>query len=240
MGGWLPRSDRASDRELYCASILALLKLWTSLSDLKTDTENFEEVFMSFLNNAPKKTLDIIENIQYYYECYNGAKKRRDMEVTVLETDRAIEYKEESCRDDLMSDSLGIPSEVGEVMEEDIDMMHRSRVMMRERFHAVIAMNMAFEYGVFPETVAQTVLLPTAKRALTEDLKTFQAWENQLKAVCRSEVKGGPALFSNVDSAAPAARPIVELPGIQEQHEEGIIHGAMVERPKRDLLKKEQ
>jgi hypothetical protein len=94
MGGWLPRNDRPREMELYCASILVLLKPWNDLAELKTDDETFEQVFNSFVSRAPKKTLDIIENIQYYYECYDGAKRRRE-EGTSLDTDRRIEYEEE-------------------------------------------------------------------------------------------------------------------------------------------------
>ena len=74
MGRWFPRNDRPSKRELYCASILVLLKPWVDLSELKMDVETFEQVFDSFVMGSTKKTKDIIENIQYYYECYDGAK----------------------------------------------------------------------------------------------------------------------------------------------------------------------
>jgi hypothetical protein len=73
VGRWLPRNDRPNERELYCASILALLKPWTDLSDLKTDIKTFEQAFQAFFNNTDKRNKDVIENIQYYYECYDGA-----------------------------------------------------------------------------------------------------------------------------------------------------------------------
>ena len=95
MGGWFPRNDRPGDRELYCASMLALLKPWMSLSELKTSTENFEEAFEVFVSTVPKKVQDIIENIQYYYECYDGAKKRQESRMAGQETERAVEYEDE-------------------------------------------------------------------------------------------------------------------------------------------------
>ena len=75
MGGWFPSNNRQGEKELYCASILALLKPWTNLTELKPDIETFEEVFNSFVSTAPRETLDIIEIIQYYYECYDRAKR---------------------------------------------------------------------------------------------------------------------------------------------------------------------
>ena len=68
--------------------------------------------------------------------------------------------------------------------------------MMRDRLHAEVALNIALKHGVFSENIPQTIFLPNAENALMEDLKTFQAWEEQLKAVCRREAEGeGPALF---------------------------------------------
>ena len=64
LGGWFPRSDREKERELYCASMLALLRPWTDLSQLKTDAESFEHVFNTFIDAVPKRTKDIVENIQ--------------------------------------------------------------------------------------------------------------------------------------------------------------------------------
>ncbi|KAF8814517.1 hypothetical protein BYT27DRAFT_7219822 [Phlegmacium glaucopus] len=75
MGGWMPRNDGPKDRQLYCASMLCLLKPWTNLGDLKTEEDTFEESFKHFVAGAKKKTPDILENTQYYYECYNGAKE---------------------------------------------------------------------------------------------------------------------------------------------------------------------
>jgi hypothetical protein len=42
--------------------MLALLKPWGSLSDLKADGESFEQVFTPFVAGTSQKNLDIIEN----------------------------------------------------------------------------------------------------------------------------------------------------------------------------------
>ena len=52
-----------------------LLKPWTNLAELKSDTKTFEQAFNLFVSDAPKWTLNIIENIQYYYQCYDSAKR---------------------------------------------------------------------------------------------------------------------------------------------------------------------
>jgi hypothetical protein len=241
LGGWFPRNDKPRDRELYCASIIALLKPWNELSELKTDAETFEQVFESFVDGASKKTQDIIENIQYYYECYDGAKRRRDMEATGVEADGGIEFEEEGRPEDLTSDTLHLPSEVGEVTNEDIEAAHDCRGNMRERLYAEVALNTAFDCGVFSERALHTVFLPSAEKALSEDLIKFRGWEEHLKAVSRREAEdGGPSLFTNVDGAAPAPSVLNELPGIEPQHECMPIQKSMGHRPKRDLLKGDQ
>ncbi|KAF8799799.1 hypothetical protein BYT27DRAFT_7119585, partial [Phlegmacium glaucopus] len=48
VGGWMPRSDKPLHREMYCACMLALLKPWGDLADLKSDVEMFDDSFKRF------------------------------------------------------------------------------------------------------------------------------------------------------------------------------------------------
>jgi hypothetical protein len=240
VGRWFPRNDRPNERELYCASILALLKPWADLSDLKTDAETFDQSFHSFFTNSPKITKDIIENIQYYYECYDGAIKRREDETE--STERTIDFEDEACPEDLTSDSLVYQHENVEVTEEDIESAYQCRVAMRERLYAEVAMNTATEFGVFSDIKAHTTFLPTATKADSEQMEMFQAWDEQLKSVTRREaVEGGAGLFRDIDGAAPS--------GLNDSWMESVIGcpGGTVEplppessRPKRDILNTDQ
>ena len=54
--------------------------------------EDFENAFESFIDTAPKKTRDIIENIQYYYECYDRAKRKQEMQESGLKTGEGVEF----------------------------------------------------------------------------------------------------------------------------------------------------
>jgi hypothetical protein len=237
VGRWLPRNDRPNERELYCASILALLKPWADMSDLKTDTETFDQSFQFFIAGSSKKTKDIIENIQYYYECYDGAVRRREEggETTV-------EYEAEARPEDLTSDSLVYQSEITQITEEDIECAYESRLAMRERLYAEAAMNTAVKHGVFADVKVHTVFLPTAEKADAEQMIMFEAWGEQLRAVTRRDAnEGGSSLFADVDGAAP--------PSSNRFLEEGIVrstgsinerHGPPSCRPKRDMLKTDQ
>lgn len=68
-GRWFPRNDRPETRALYCATVLALLKPWKSLSDLKPPDETFEETFEGFMDQSPPSLHRVLENIQYFYSC---------------------------------------------------------------------------------------------------------------------------------------------------------------------------
>ena len=241
LGGWFPRNDRSGERELYCASMLALLKPWSELSQIKGSNETFGHVFDSFINHASKRTLDIIENIQYYYECYDGAKKRQENVDTGTETNGMLEYEGEGCGEDLTSDSLAFATEVGEVTLDDIELVYRTRGTMRERLHAEVALNTAHEYSVFPERPSLTSFLPTAERAHQEDLNMFRAWDDRLKAMCRREAEErGPALLVNAEYATPNQTLGDEQPAILAERVTEVEQAMTMRRPKRDLLKDDQ
>jgi Helitron helicase-like domain at N-terminus len=240
VGRWLPRNDRPNERELYCASVLALLKPWADLSDLKTDTETFDQSFQTFLIDSSKTTRDIIENIQYYYECYDGAKSRQDEEREGAE--RTIDYEAEACPEDLTSDSLVYQPETAEITEEDIMTAYECRVAMRERLYAEVAMNTATEYGVFSDIKAHTTFLPTADIADAEQMERFQVWDEQLKSVTRKEADGGGGgLFVNIDGAAPLSLNDGWVESVEARTGDIVEpHSPTSSRPKRELLNADQ
>ncbi|KAK0439629.1 hypothetical protein EV421DRAFT_1689232, partial [Armillaria borealis] len=77
VGKWFPRSDRDDCREYYCASMLALLKPWRSMRDLKNEGEHFEISWRRFSKNLTPKQIDVIDNIQYFHEASDRAHKSK-------------------------------------------------------------------------------------------------------------------------------------------------------------------
>ncbi|KAF8816193.1 hypothetical protein BYT27DRAFT_7248501 [Phlegmacium glaucopus] len=212
VGCWMPRNDKACERNLYCASMLALLKPWNDLGDLKTEGETFEDSFQQLLNGATKKTHDIIENIQYYYECYDGAKKREE-EARFDGPDRTVDFEEEASREDQTTNSFDYMSDSVETTEEDIEFAYDSRGTMREKLYAQVSMDTAMGCGIFSDIRPHTVYLPNAVVADTKDVIIFRRWEEQLKTATRKEAEGeGPTLFAGYD-LVPQVVPMVE-PGV--------------------------
>jgi hypothetical protein len=77
VGRWFCRSDDDFEKDLFRASILMLLKPWRLLHELKDSMETFENAFEMFMLFADDKCKRVVTNIDYYYECSDGAKVER-------------------------------------------------------------------------------------------------------------------------------------------------------------------
>jgi hypothetical protein len=74
VGKWFCRSDTNNERDLFRASMLMLLKPWRDLNNLKSDMETFENTYDLFYMETNEKCHQVIANVQYYFECSDGAK----------------------------------------------------------------------------------------------------------------------------------------------------------------------
>ncbi|KAF8811231.1 hypothetical protein BYT27DRAFT_7208658 [Phlegmacium glaucopus] len=208
MGSWMPRNDRACDREVYCAAMLALSKPWKDLSDLKTGLESFDESFERFLQGAGKKIRDIVENIQYYYECCDAAKNWQQ-EMRLDANERTIDFEEDACPEDLTTSALAYNSKCQEITEEDIEFAYDARGATREWIYAELSMYTVIKCGIFSEARPQTVYLPGAVIAEERELAMFHVWEEQLKNATRRDVDDAvPTLFADSDVGVPMCRVI--------------------------------
>jgi hypothetical protein len=60
VGEWFPRNDVKEKHKCYCASMLALLKPWDTMGDLKTLEQTFQDAFSKFIATVDKRVKDII------------------------------------------------------------------------------------------------------------------------------------------------------------------------------------
>ncbi|KAF9561235.1 hypothetical protein CPC08DRAFT_635701, partial [Agrocybe pediades] len=76
VGQWVGRNDSKVERErdMYHAKMLVLLKPWREIKDIKKQDETFEGAFQAMLGKADKRTLTMVHNFQYFYECVDGAR----------------------------------------------------------------------------------------------------------------------------------------------------------------------
>lgn len=100
VGPWFPRRDRV-DEDFYYAAILALLRPWRDLQELRREGETWKEEGLSFLQKATEKELDVVAGMQYYYDCKSKAHSRnqdgRDVEEDVEDVDVNEMNEEESA-----------------------------------------------------------------------------------------------------------------------------------------------
>ena len=73
IGHWFPRRDREDEEELYYATILALLRPWRDLGELKDDGRSWKEAGLLFLETATQRQRDIIAGMQFYYDSKSAA-----------------------------------------------------------------------------------------------------------------------------------------------------------------------
>jgi hypothetical protein len=73
VGKFFPRADDPENYEWYCACMLATIKPWRNLHDLKSKEATWSDEFNKFMKNADEYTRRIISNMQYYYETKDAA-----------------------------------------------------------------------------------------------------------------------------------------------------------------------
>jgi hypothetical protein len=75
VGPFFPRRDNPEQRQYYCASMLALLSPWRQLDELKAEESTWEELFKEFVAGASQETINVLEGIQYHYDCRSASER---------------------------------------------------------------------------------------------------------------------------------------------------------------------
>ena len=108
VGSWFPRRDGdESTKTYYFAAMLALLKPWRDLRQLKEEGVSWESAFTGYMQNAPQRDKDVVAGCQYYYETKTIA-VNNDLEE---ERDNgAIEINDDQMRvdDDLSDENMEV------------------------------------------------------------------------------------------------------------------------------------
>lgn len=77
VGEWFPRRD-IPVFDLYHTSMLALLSPWRDIEHIVTGGDHLAAAFEHFKLDKEKVNIDIMDNLQYQYECSDSTKKRRN------------------------------------------------------------------------------------------------------------------------------------------------------------------
>ncbi|KAJ3897532.1 hypothetical protein F5879DRAFT_995896 [Lentinula edodes] len=125
--------------------MLLLLKPWQNIvNDLKRPTETWEEVFKEFVETCPKRNIDIMSGIQYYYECESAALKEQENNFdkeTVEELGRKRLTEKEDFENNFDEE---VPSPDYQYTEEGLALLLKaSSKSYREELHGAQAVELA-------------------------------------------------------------------------------------------------
>jgi hypothetical protein len=169
-GKWFASCNIVQDLPLHCASMLALLKPWRCLSDLKDHAETFIEAFDRFRRSASSRVLDTIENIQYFHECSESARKRREAaEDMVFDEDHAkfdVPIEDEDDAEDCTPQN----SAEAAITEAQVQYALQHPFSTREALYAQTAMNVAFDKGFFEDELSPTSFRKPLPLSTTADI----------------------------------------------------------------------
>ncbi|KAF7313012.1 ATP-dependent DNA helicase [Mycena kentingensis (nom. inval.)] len=152
VGQWFPRSTDVH-AEYYAAQMLALLSPAT---------------FAAFMEEAPQKIHDIVENIQYYYDASDRSTERRN-----------VEAEEQRDQHEMGVDDGPEPTTTSSdepVTQEDIDEARRLRYPRREEDYGEGALRVAEALGIFSSLTPEVPTTADAPIATQEEEATYVKW----------------------------------------------------------------
>ena len=198
VGKWFSRFDEENGKDLYRASMLMLLKPWRNLHQLKNITDTFENAYEQFISHADQKSLRIITNIQYYYECSDGAKQERNKSRENPQLEHAATDENDfnmDIDDTREMEEIQDGFVFNEITDEDIERARLMKTHARERLYGEIAVNLGYDTGFFEEIHQDFPFTFTARKMQPDEGEKIRTWETQLKSTTREQIKN----FGTVD-----------------------------------------
>ncbi|KAF5331245.1 hypothetical protein D9611_013149 [Ephemerocybe angulata] len=183
VGRWFPRNDDPQTHELYCASMLMLLKPWRTLRDLKSPTGTFKDAFDDMMQSADDWKRTVVRNIQFYYDCAD------DAQAEATEARNSMSYRaplEEDLREQSGIAFGGEFDPLAGLKEEDVELAAQGAMSQRDMQYVEQGLLVAHGVGIpdVPHDLA-VVQEGLAVLATEEDFDTIKGWEKNLKAYTR-------------------------------------------------------
>ena len=220
-GPWFPKRDVEGADTLFHASMLALLKPWRSIRDLKMDDEHFQDAFHNFMLEASDETTNVVENIQFFHECADSA--RNHYASSSLPVDPHTFPENELAQDsDLpILDNQPISDIVLQLLtEDDVRKAVERPFSTRELMHADLAVDIGKECGLLQEWNLPISYQRPALPATPNDMVLFDTWQDRLKSVVRHDdfdeafPSDESATTFDTDDIEMGAVPSIEQPNV--------------------------
>lgn len=181
-GQWFPKRSTDSSDEHFEASMLALLKPWRSLLDLKRPEDSFCAVFDTFWTETSDHIRSIITNIEFYHECLDGAAAYRNAADTVGDSSAEREHPND--------DSTGIDANENadeptlfptlNITEDDIQHAIDNPYSTREMLYADVAIGIGLGSGALNDDSFAVTHPHSPLPAMESQIHQFQVWQKQI------------------------------------------------------------
>jgi hypothetical protein len=179
-------------QEIYHASMLALLTPWREIGELKSTDESFANVFARFVFTTDDWVKDIMANIQYQHKCSDGARGKRDEErrqegtidIDGHNTQGVAEPSTQTIRNENLVDNREPDPQFD---QDNVEHQIASEYSQDDKLFAEVAMNIAFDAGIFEEADASDIPWDDIASPATHKQKLhFQMLHTLVQAVTKS------------------------------------------------------
>jgi len=192
IGKWFPRNDDNDQVNLHCAMMLALLKPWHVLEELKMANTSWQESLEQFLDQSSNRYRNIISSIQHYHRCKTATDTDHDDNAPVIDTSLDHEYPsaDEDHRNALENDEDQNTASVQQenITAQDITDAKDRQTTYCERVYARDAVDIARGAEVFAGCENVANISGTASIGQSADLSRLDLWRQRLQCCVHDEI----------------------------------------------------
>lgn len=182
-GSWFAKRDPFNANGMFEASMLALLKPWRSICELKCPHETFRNRLDEFLATAPQNIHRTITNIEFFHECSEAASNHRQSAEMANEPilnigdGNVVPFDNEQALDENIPTALTFTHII---TEEEIQQVTDHPYSAQELLYADVALAVGTDSGALPE-IAMSSENPKRSLPATEaQLRQINLWEKQI------------------------------------------------------------
>jgi len=197
LGRWFPRNDDEATYDVYCATMITLLKPWRDLkTDLKLPIEGWAVAFEAFRASATPRVQRALAGIQYFHECESAAQRDTTGPHPYQVPTETQDPDDESGMDHI--------PRTQEFSEEGLALLKEENVSLREELHGRMAIEIARHLGIFDNeqhdwTVDQHAI---PSHATQDDLSRISMWHNLLQSAADKRANVSNTVTpDNIDTA---------------------------------------
>ena len=163
--------------------MLFLLKPWKVIEELELGEGSLYDNFLQFKTTTSIWNRNIIQNIQYYYQCSDSAAKR-NLQPTDRQVVTSVETEKDKDNDPLTDVACQTYT------ADDVQAALEPKCTRDKSLYTKIGMSVAEEAGFFDEVYRASGPLPFPKVASRDDVMQFLELEKVVKTVTKGKTIG--------------------------------------------------